>query len=155
MKKKLIATLLACVMSVTGFWYGRAEAHAEETQGQDIDYSYLMNENALIAYADMQTWGVYLMDGTSVINKISSTTIGAGGSTTAAFRCKVATTSIVERYVNGQWARVTSWTQTNENAFSATVSKSLIVATGNIYRVRSAHYAHTDVSSSYTSGLQM
>ena len=155
MKKKIIATLLACVMSITGFWYGRVEAHAQETQGQDIDYSYLMNENALIAYADMQTWGVYLMDGTSVINKISSTTIGAGGSTTAAFRCTVTTTSIVERYIDGKWARVTSWTQTNQNAFSATVSKSLIVAPNNTYRVRSAHYANTDVSSSCTNGLKM
>lgn len=155
MKKKIIAALLAGMMCFTGFWYGNVEIHAEETQGQDIDYSYLMNENALVAYADMQTWGAYLMNGTSVINKISSTTIGAGGSTTAAFRCRVSTTSIVERYVDGKWARVTSWTQTNENAFSATVSKSLIVATNNIYRVRSSHYAATDYSSSYTYGLQM
>ena len=153
--KKMIATLLVCMICATGFWYGNVEVHAQETQGQDIDYSYLMNENALISYADMQTWGVYLVNGTSVINKISSTTIGAGGSTTAEIKCRVSTTSIVERYVNGQWARVTSWTQTNENSFSATVSKSLIVATNNIYRVRSSHYAATDYSSSYTHGLQM
>lgn len=155
MSKKIVAVLLACVIYTIGFWSGDVEIHAEELQGQDIDYSYLMNESALIGYADVQTWGVYLGSGRSIIDKISSTTIGAGGTTTAALKCTVTVTSIVERYVNGKWARVTSWTKTNENAFSASVSKSLIVATGNTYRVRSAHYAHTDVSSSYTSGLIM
>lgn len=155
MKKKIIAMMLACMMCVTGVWYGDVDTHAEESQGQDIDYSYLMNENALIAYADMQTWGVYLANGMSSINKMGSGLIGAGGTTTAAIKCEVTVTSIVERYVNGKWARVTSWTQTNQNAFSATVSKSLIVATNNTYRVRSAHYANTDVSSSCTNGLKM
>lgn len=147
--------LLACVICATGFFYGSLESNAEESQGHDIDYSYLMNESTLIGYADMQTWGVYLSNGISIINKLGSNTIGAGGSTTAAIKCKVAITSIVERYVDGKWARVTSWTQTNENAFSATVSKSLIVAPNNTYRVRSSHYAHTDYSSSYTYGLVM
>ena len=155
MRKRITAILLACMMCVTGFIYGKLEINAEEPQGQDIDYSYLMNENAFVGYTDMQTWGVYLSNGKSIINKISSNTIGAGGTTTAAVKCKVVVTSIVERYVDGKWARVTSWSQTNENAFSAMVSKSLIVATGNTYRVRSAHYANTDVSSSYTYGLQM
>ena len=155
MKKKLIATLLACMMCVTGFWYGKVDTHAEESQGQDIDYSSLMNESTLIAYTDMQTWGVYLSNGKSLINKLGSNTIGAGGNTTAALRCTVTVTSIVERYVDGKWARVTSWTQTNENAFSATVSKSLIVAPNNTYRVRSSHYAATDYSSSCTNGLIM
>lgn len=156
MKKRVMTFLLACMIGIASWGYGCIDIYAEETnQGQDIDYSYLMGEGALVTYAEMSTRGVYLANGTSVINKISSTTIGAGGSTTAAIKCKVTVTSIVERYIDGKWARVTSWTQTNQNAFSATVSKSLIVATNNVYRVRSAHYANTDVSNSYTNGLQM
>ena len=114
-----------------------------------------MGEGALIGYADLQTRGVYLSNVRSMIAKISNTMIGVGGSTTAAVKCKVTVTSIVERYVNGKWARVTSWSATDENAFAVTLSKSLIVATGNTYRVRSAHYAATDVSSSYTDNLTM
>lgn len=155
MKKKIIAVLLACLMCVTGVWYGNMEIHAQEPQGQDIDFSYLMNESALIGYADVQTWGVYLVNGMSSINKMGTGLIGAGGTTTAAVKCKVTVTSIVERYVDGKWARVTSWSQTNQNAFSASISKSLIVATGNTYRVRSSHYAATDYSSSCTNGLKM
>lgn len=155
MTKRIVTVALAFMLCITGLGYGSIEIHAQEEQGEDIDFSYLMNDSALIGYADLRTKGVYLMDGTSVINKIGSDTIGAGGSTTAAYRCTVTTTSIVERYVNGKWARVTSWTQTNQNAFSATVSKSLIVATDNIYRVRSSHYAASDYSSSYTNGLIM
>ena len=155
MKKKLASFLLACMLGISGVWCGTAEVHAEEPQGEDIDYSYLMGEGAIIGYAQMQTRGVYLSNGTSVINKISDYKIGVGGTTTAAIKCTVAVTSIVERYVNGSWARVTSWTQTNENAYVAGISKSLIVGTNNIYRVRSAHYAETDVSSSYTNNLHM
>lgn len=155
MRKRIVAIALAFMLCITGLGYGSIEIHAREEQGEDIDFSYLMNDSVLIGYANMQTKGVYLASGISSINKIGTGIIGAGGTTTAARKCEVTVTSIVERYVNGKWARVTSWTQTNENAFSASVSKSLIVATGNIYRVRSSHYAASDYSSSYTSGLQM
>ena len=155
MKKKLTAFLLACMMCISGIWYGNVEVRAEELQGEAIDYSYLMGEGALIGYTQMQTRGVYLSSGSSSITKISESKIGAGGMTNAAVKCDVAITSIVERYVNGTWARVTSWSQTNENAYTAAISRSLIVATDNIYRVRSAHYAETDVSSSFTNNLQM
>lgn len=156
MKKQLAAFLMACMMCLTGIWCGNFEVQAEEEpQGENIDYSYLMGEEALIGYADMQTWGVYLSNGKSIINKISSNTIGAGGTTTAAVKCTVTVACIVERYSNGTWVRVTSWNQTNQNAYTAMISKSLIVATGNTYRVRCGHYAASDYSSSYTSGLKM
>lgn len=155
MKKKITAFLIACAMCMTSFYFGEVNVQAEEPQCQDIDYSYLTDANALIGYADMQTWGVYLAQGTSSITKISSNTIGAGGSTLAAMKCSVAITCIVERYVNGVWLRVTSWNQTRENAAAVMTSKSLVVATNNIYRVRSSHYAESDYSSSYTNNLHM
>ena len=156
MKKKVAALLLACMMCISGIGYSNFEVHAqEEVQSENIDLSYYMGEGALIGYADLQTRGVYLSNGRSMISKISSTMIGVGGTTTAAVKCKVTITSIVERYVDGKWARVTSWTATNENAVAVALSKSLIVGTGNTYRVRSSHYAASDYSSSWTDALIM
>ena len=155
MKKNLTALFLACVMTITGVWCGGFETRAQEPQSTPIDYSYLMGEGAFIGFAELQTRGVYLSNGKSIIRKLGTNLIGAGGTTTAAVKCSVTVTSIVERYVDGKWARVTSWTQTNENSYSAGISRSLVVATNNIYRVRSAHYAETDVSSSWTDNLHM
>ena len=154
MKHKSLAILLALIIGLVGIYGIEVNVNAEEL-GQDIDFSYLSTEDALVGYMQNQTWGVYLIEGYSIINKISSTTIGAGGITGAAVRCKVSIASIVERQTSTGWARVTSWTQTNENAFSAGISKSLTVGTGYYYRVRSTHYAESDVSSSWTGALWM
>lgn len=154
MKQRLLAMLMAVVLCVTCVLSLEFQSNAEEVE-EDISYSELMTENALIGYAQNVTRGVYLLDGHSIINKISSTKIGAGGSTSAAVKCRVSTNAIVERLVNGSWARVTSWTTTVESGYSAMVSKSLTVTTGYNYRVRCIHYASTDRSSSFTSNLWM
>lgn len=152
MKRKILIMLLTAVICFTSVvnWeiYARAEASVE-----DIDMSEIMTEDALIGYAESQTWGVYLIDGHSVINKISSSKVGAGGVTNASVQCSVSVTSILERKVNGSWVRVTSWSQTNTNAYYAIISKSVTVASGYYYRVRSHHYASTDSASSYTNAL--
>ena len=97
-----------------------------------------------------------MAEGNSYISKISTTKIGAGGDTFAATKCKVSITSIVERSSNGtSWARVTSWTSTTASGYSASLSKSLTITKGYYYRVRSSHYASTDVSSSWTGALWM
>lgn len=152
--KKLLSVLLVIMLCVCGIFYNDIEASAED-EGEDLDYSYLLTDDALVGSTEMQTWGIYLAEGNSIINKISSTKIGAGGNTIAASKCKVSITSIVERLVNGSWARVTSWTSTTASGYSATVSKSLTVGTGYYYRVRSHHYAASDASSSCTSSLWM
>lgn len=154
MKQKVLAILMAVALCVTCIWSVDFETKAQD-MGEDISFSELMTENALVGVVESQTWGVYLADGYSVINKISSTKIGAGGVTTAAKKCKVSTTAIVERYSGGIWGRVTSWTTTVQSGFSASVSKSLTVTTGYNYRVRCLHYAGTDGSSSYTNNLYM
>ncbi len=154
MKKRLSAFILAVLIALSSIYFEGMQAKAEDI-GEDLDYSYLLTEDALVGYAESQTWGVYLAEGYSIINKQSSTKIGAGGITHAATQCKVSVTAIVERQTSTGWAFVTSWTQTNENALSAGVSKTLTVATGYWYRVRSAHYAASDVSSSCTSSLYM
>lgn len=153
MKKRILTILLAIVMCMAGILNWKVEVEAE-TVGEDIALSTLMTEDALIGYSNNQTWGVYYSDGYSIINKISATKVGAGGVTNANVRCKVTVNAILERKnSSGNWERVTSWTQTNENAFSAMISKSVTVASGYYYRVRCYHYAGTDASSSYTGGL--
>ncbi len=153
MKRKNMAALLAIVVCFISIVCWDTNVNAEDI-GEDIDMEYLMTEDALIGYTDSQTWGVYLASGQSIINKISSTKVGAGGTTNAAVKCKVSITSILERKnSSGSWERVTSWTQTNTSSFYATISKSVTVPSGYYYRVRGYHYASTDSATSYTSAL--
>lgn len=154
MKKRVNALLLALLFFITGVIAGEGKVYAEEVV-QDVEISEVWTEDALVGYAELQTRGVYLARGISVINNAGGGKIGCGGITEAAVKCKVSCSAIVEKKVNGSWTRVTSWTTTNASAYSATVSKTLSVASGYYYRVRCTHYASTDVSSSYTDGLWM
>lgn len=153
MKKKIMTLLLAFILCVTGMIGWKMDAKAE-TEDEDIAMSELMTKDAIVGYSQNQTWGVYYSDGYSVINKISSSKVGAGGVTHANVKCTVSVQAILERQnSSGGWGRVTSWVQTNQNAYSAMISKSVTVASGYYYRVRCYHNAGTDSSSSYTSGL--
>ena len=151
MKKRFLTILLMVTICMTCLTSWNVDARAETV---DIDMSDIMTDDALIGYADNQTWGVYFSDGYSIINKISSTKIGAGGVTNASVKCEVSVTAIVERKnSSGSWARVTSWSVTNENAYSAMASKSITVSSGYYYRVRSHHYAGSDSATSFTDAL--
>lgn len=152
MKKRIISLFLTMLICFTGLLNWNISANAEG-ESEDIPMSELATQDALIGYMQNQTWGVYLSSGQSIINKISSTKVGAGGVTNAAVQCTVKVTSILERKVNGSWVRVNSWTQTNTNASYAMISKSVTVASGYYYRVRSHHYASSDSATSYTSAL--
>ena len=152
MQKRILTMLLMVVMLFTSMMCWEVNVNAQEEE--DIAMSEIMTEDALIGYAQTQTWGVYLSDGHSVINKISSSKVGAGGVTNAAKKCTVKVASMLERKnASGSWEMVTSWTQTNQNAYIAMLSKSVAVASGYYYRVRSYHYAGTDTASSNTSAL--
>lgn len=153
MKRRIVSMLLAVAICVTGVIQWDITSKAEGVS-EDISLEELMSEDAIIGYADSQTWGVYYSEGYSIVNKISSTKVGAGGVTNAAVKCKVSVTAILERKnSSGSWERVTSWTQTNSSAYSAIVSKSYTVASGYYYRVRGHHYAGTDAASSFTNAL--
>ena len=155
MKKRITTFLLAMLCAVTGIFAVNVEAKAETLREEDVELSYLMTEDAIIGYMERQTWGVYLSSGYSIINNAGVGKIGAGGITNAATRCKVSVNAVVERKEGSNWVRVTSWTQTNQNALTASVSKYLYVTSGYYYRVRSTHSAATDTSSSYTNSLWM
>ena len=154
MKKKLTMILLALVICTTSLFTVDMKADAKETE-EEVTYESLLTEDALIGNTTSQTWGVYLVRGTSIINDAGGGKIGAGGLTTAAKKCTVSVNAIVERKVGTSWVRVTSWTVTNTNALIATASKTISVASGYYYRVRCTHYAATDTSSSCTSSLLM
>lgn len=153
MKKKKIL-LLAILFVITGLFEWSIVGQAEN-QDAEVDLSYLMTEDALVGYAEISTRGVYLMDGISIINDAGNSTVGAGGTTTAAHRCKVAVLAVVERYENGGWSFVTSMSNEKEDALSVFTSKYVKVSSGYYYRCRCTHYAGTDVGYSYTNNLRM
>lgn len=154
MRKRLMAFLMAMALFVTGSFAMNINVRAEDIE-QDVDFSSLLTEDALVGYMEHSTWGVYLEEGVSVINDAGGGKIGAGGITNAARRCTVSVNAIVERKVGTSWSRVTSWSATNTNAYVAAVSKTLSVTSGYYYRVRSIHIASTDQSGSYTAALWM
>ena len=154
MKKKLTMILLALVICTTSLFTVDMKASAQKI-GEDVAFESLLTEDALIGNMQSQTWGVYLVDGTSIINDAGGGKIGAGGSTTAASKCKVSVIVYVERKVGSCRVRVTSWTATNTNALVVSTGKTISVASGYYYRVRCTHYAATDSSSSYTGALWM
>lgn len=154
MKKRIVALFFAVMFSITGIITDSDKIYAQDS-AEDVDISEVWTEDALVGYADSQTWGVYLARGISVINDAGGGKIGCGGITEAATKCRVSCNAIVEKKVNGSWTRVTSWTTTNTSAYSATVSKTLSVGSGYYYRVRCNHTASSDGSSSYTGALWM
>ena len=155
MRSKFFSISLAMVVCLVTMFSYKTEVQAAEVVSQDVAISEILTEDALIGYAENNTWGVYLGSGRSIINDSGGGKIGWGGTTYAARTCKVSITCIVERYSNGSWVRVTSATNTTESGVLASVSKMTLVGSGYYYRVRSSHYASTDVSSSCTSSLLM
>ena len=155
MKNRVLSLLLAIMLCVVGVINMNVEVNAE-APSEDVELSDIETDDALIGYSQNQTWGIYYSDGYSIINKMSPTKVGAGGATSANVKCTVKVNAILERKTSsGGWARVTSWLQTNENAYTAIISKSVTVSTGYYYRVRCYHYAGSDTSSSSTDALWM
>ena len=154
MKKRLLAILMASAFCLMGPLVGKCQVQAQES-AENVEFSTLLTEDALVGYIIMQTRGIYLAEGYSVITDAGSGKIGCGGITNAAQRCKVSVNVIVEKKVSGSWTRVTSWSASNTNALTVSISKTLAVGSGYYYRVRSVHTAGTDGSSSYTEGMWM
>lgn len=119
-----------------------------------IDGSYLLDADSSEVTVGSMTRGVYLKSGSSTINKQGTGLIGAGGDTTANMVVdKISVLVRVERLVNGNWVRYTSWSASKKNAYYVNSSKKLSVPTGYYYRVWCTHYANSDVTDSYTDGI--
>lgn len=153
MKKKIIAVASAFCLSVASLGMIDLRASAQENEKGQEDFSYLLTGDVIIGQMQPKTKGVYLSSGTSIIKDAGSGKIVAGGITSAAIKCDVSVNVIVERLSGSNWVRVTSWTANENDAWTVGSSKNLTVGKGYYYRVRSVHYAHTDVSSSMTSSL--
>lgn len=155
MRSKFFLISLSMVMCFVGMFGYKTDVQAAEVISQDVEFSEIMTEDALVGYSEMGTRGIYLRNGISIINDSGGGKIGWGGATHAAYTCKVSITSIVERYSGGSWLRVTSATATTESGVTAVLSKTTLVGSGYYYRVRSSHYASSDYSSSCTNSLLM
>lgn len=155
MKRKLALIFMAAVLSFTSLSVNVGQVRAEEVEVEDYDYNNLETAGGLVDTVGPMTRGVYLVSGTSVINKHSETKIACGGNTIAAKNCKVICVVAVEKYNGNGWARVTSWTASKSSDMLITTSKLVTVQKGYKYRVRCTHYAASDVGSSCTDALKM
>lgn len=144
MKRKTFLSKVTAMMVAVLLVFGVSGQRANAAEGDDAE----------IGYITVQPRGVYLQSGYSQICKVGSGKIAVGGTTSAQKVVSEVSINVnVERKVNGSWEHYTSWTATKYNAVAVTSSKTLTVPKGYSYRVRSVHYANSDVSSSYTNGL--
>lgn len=153
MRKKILVLASALMIGFFGVSSNMLDTYAQEETGLEQDYSYLLTSDAIIGNMNMQTKGIYLSDGMSVIRDAGTGKIAAGGITTAAKKCDVTINVIIERLEGSTWNRVTSWTESASNAYSVAASRVYSVGRGYYYRVRCLHFANTDASSSMTDGL--
>lgn len=151
MKRKIILALSIFTLSIAGSNCQSMNVYAQEETKEN--YSYLLNDEAIIGQTEINPSGVYLLNGMSTIQDAGTGKIIAGGITSGAVKCDLTVNVIVERLVGGSWARVTSWTASEDYAWTVGSSKTLSVGRGYYYRVRCLHSAHTDASSSMTSSL--
>lgn len=152
MKKRYLS--LVCVMAMFLSVFG-INVRASETLTM-VDGSYLTYEEESVGETVSSTRGVYLQAGTSKVSKAATGVINAGGITTASQTVnQVGITVIVERLRKGtsSWTYYKTWDVIKSNASIASSSKRLTVSGGYYYRVRSTHWANSDVSSSFTSGI--
>lgn len=152
MKKKILLALSILSLSLAGNTYQPLDVYAQEEEIKE-DYSYLLNDEAIIGQTEVNPAGVYLLNGMSTIQDAGTGKIIAGGITSGAVKCDLTVNVIVERLKGGNWVRVTSWTASEDYAWTVGSSKTLSVGRGYYYRVRSLHFANTDASSSMTSSL--
>lgn len=152
MKKKILLALSILSMSFAANTYQPLNVYAQEEEIKE-DYSYLLNDEAIIGQAEVNPAGVYLLNGMSTIQDAGTGKIIAGGITSGAVKCDLTVNVIVERLNGGNWVRVTSWTASEDYAWTVGSSKTLSVGRGYYYRVRCLHFANSDASSSMTSSL--
>lgn len=154
MKKRCLS--LVCVMALLLSLSG-VNVYASEERVM-VDGSYLTHDEEVVGEAVLVTRGDDLQAGTSKVSKASSTAINAGGTTTAKHTVSnIGITVIVERLKKGtsSWTYYKTWDAIKTNTSVVSSSKKLTVSGGYYYRVRSTHWANSDVSSSYTNGLYM
>lgn len=143
MMRQSVALAMAVLMSVGGTLSVSKEVHAADSV------------TVLSESADMPVpYGLYLQNGSSKISDLGKGWIAVNGTTVAQkIVAEVCVNVIVERKVDGVWKRYESWSETKYNSAIVSSGKQFPVQKGYYYRVRSVHFANSDVSSSVTGGL--
>ena len=121
-----------------------------------IDGSYLTHEDESTGDAVLVMRGEDLMAGTSKVSKAGTGLVNAGGTTSAAHTVsEVGIVVMLERCKSGatSWSYYTGWEATKANTSYVSTSRKKSVPGGYYYRVRSTHWANSDVSSSSTNGV--
>jgi len=152
MKRRCLS--LVCVFALL-FSLSAVDVRASEERAM-VDGSYLTHEDESTGETTLITRGDYLNVGTSKVSKAGTGIINAGGTTTAKrVVSEVGITVVVERLKSGSstWTYYRTWSAEKTNTSLVSSSKNLTVAGGYYYRVRSTHWANSDVSSSSTNGV--
>lgn len=152
MKKRCLSLIcvIAFMLSVSG---GIVRASGETSM---VDGSYLTHEEESEGSAVLTMRGTDLQAGTSKISKAATRVINAGGTTTAAHTVdEIGIAVVVERLKSGEssWSYYKTWQVVKEDTYVVSSSKRLSVTGGYYYRVRCTHWANSDASSSFTSGI--
>lgn len=143
----LAMTVFVCILCNRGI---DVKASARE----NINESYLLQEEYSEGDAVPLARGIYLKSGLSRIKKSGTGQIAAGGNTVGQTTIdKLGITVEVQRLVDGSWKTYTTWSVTEYGVPIVTTSKVLNVPKGYYYRVRCTHHANSDVSGSYTDGI--
>lgn len=134
------------------------EASESDEVSTIIDGSELLDESVEESSEEYYSRlrGVYLMKGSGMISKVSSTMVAANGSTTAHSVVDSITVYVyVERYTGSGWTTVSSWGVTEYNDYYVSTTKFVTVTSGYYYRVRSFHYAGGESTSGSTNGIKI
>lgn len=155
MKKKILSACCVAllVFSMPFFSTGKVQAAADEPI---LDGSVLTKEDESTGYDTKITRGVDLLTGYSKVVRLGPGKIYAGGTTIAAQVVeKVKVGVVIERAQEGDtaWATYDGWQKENYNTDRVGSNRVLEVEGGYYYRVRCAHSANNDVSSSFTNGV--
>lgn len=154
MKKRSLSIIVTLIMVCSLIWGTTLTTMASDTS-ECVDGSYLTHDDSSEVTVDAKTKGIYLKSGSSVINKLGTGYLSAGGDTVGQMQVsKISVLVRIERLVNGSWAAYTSLPKaTNYNSAYVSSSRAMYVPSGYYYRVCCTHSANSDVSYSSTDGL--
>lgn len=81
MKKKILLALSIFTLGFAGSNWQQMKVYAQEEANSQQDYSYLLNDEAIIGQTETNPSGVYLLNGISTIQDAGTGKIIAGGIT--------------------------------------------------------------------------
>ncbi len=155
MKKKIMSVCFALLLMTNMLFISTTDVKAS-SDDPILDGSYLTHDGESIGYDTKITRGEDLLTGYSKCVRLGPGELYAGGTTIAAHSVdSVQVAVMIERAQEGDeaWEYYDSWEKVNHDMDRVASNRSLQVEGGYYYRVRCAHSANNDVSSSFTNGV--